>query len=366
MSSRVVKVPLPVDLIRRMDEAIGAQRGGFQTRAELMREAVENLLTELDFPDAPPEPAGRRTAAAGPAPTDGRAGSMVSIGGDPMVGLDQAVAGLPAWERDELRLADLVDTALEPPRRPVLLPGGVATVRDEPLLGLHNRDYVSVWAIDRLARYTEEGPIPFDDYMRRVTRAAWFFGSQLQALEAVSAHQKLAVLFPTNFMKQPSAERGFQAFAVGSLAKRADARHELRAGGPLFAWKAIQITEESGLPTGLTEAGWELLTDLTGVSLRLPHSPELMLRFMAYLERHAPADRWGFDHVVTIVAEGPDRHGLIESFAETHPEWSAATASSTAQGYIARAREWGLVEPRLLEGRYWLTDVGRQFAQEIK
>ena len=85
---------------------------------------------------------------------------------------------------------------------------------------------------------------------------------------------------------------------------------------------------------------------------------------MAYLAEHAPGDRWGFDHLARRRRGWARPRGARESFPKTHPEWSPATASSVAQGYVARAREWGLVEPRLIEGRYWLTDIGRQLRHE--
>lgn len=350
LSQRIVKVPFPISLIRRMDEAVIAGRGGFQTRMELMREAVENLLNELEFPEAGAEPGSQGVTVSPPAEPDEN--------GRPSL-IDELVAAVPVWEREELALGDLAATALRPPTSaPQLIVSGAASVPDGPLLGLHNRDYVSIWALHRLARYTEGGPIPQDDYLRRVTKAAWFFGAQLRGLEARDLGRKLTVLLPTNATKQPSAERGFQSFAVGSAGRRSE-DGSLRATGPLFAWQAIQVEMMDDLTVGLTDHGWQLLRDLDGLSLDLPHAPDLMSRFLGYLANHAPGDSWGFDHLLEVVAGGPDREALVASFAEGHPEWTASTASSIAQGYVARAREWGLVEPTLVEGRYWLTDVGR-------
>ena len=64
---RLVKVPMPVGLIRRMDEALVQGHGGFTTRAEFLREAAENLLVELTYEDAPPEPGAPPTDARAPA-----------------------------------------------------------------------------------------------------------------------------------------------------------------------------------------------------------------------------------------------------------------------------------------------------------
>lgn len=341
-----------------MDEAIVAEAGGFRTRAELMCEAVENLLNELEYPEAPPAQGivGRRLVEQRPPLSEypAQTGSAKDL-----------FTELSEPERGELESADLAATALRAPAQaPQLLSGGSADVGDEPLLGLHNRDYVSIWALHRLARYTTAGPIAFDDYLHRVTQAAWFFGSRLRQLEDETQIKKLSVLFPTNLAKRPSAERGFQSFAVGSVVRQADSGI-LSAAGPLFAWRAIQVAAADSVPVGLTDLGWRLIRELDGISLELPHAPALTTRFLEYLAGNAPGDRWGFDHLVRSATDGPDREELVRSFAERHPDWSAATASSVTQGYVARAREWGLLEPRLVDGRYWLTDLGRELAREI-
>jgi Arc/MetJ-type ribon-helix-helix transcriptional regulator len=351
-SERIVKVPFPVSLIRRMDEAVVAGYGGFRTRAELMREAVENILNELQFPEAPPEP-GR------PAEEQKADAVVTASSNGRQSGIEEIAAALPPWERDELSIGDLAGTTLvSPAAAPQLIRHGAVTSVDQPLLGLHNRDYVSIWAVQRLARYTEDRLMPFDDFVRRVTDAAWYFATRLQLIESRDASRKLTVLFPTNTAKRPSAERGFQHFALGTVG-RVGSPTELVAGGPLFAWQAIQLASEDNALVGLTEDGWQLLDSLAGLSLDLPHAPELMERFLDHLAVHTPADRWGFDRVLEVVADGPDRAALVASFAASHPEWTPAMASSVAQGYVARSREWGLVEPKLVESRYWLTDVGR-------
>lgn len=356
--ARIVKVPFPVALIRRMDESIIGGHGGFRTRAELMQEAVENLLNELDYPEAP-EIGSEEGSAEPPAAASGTPGRR---GEDRPGDLPE----LPDWEREELNPPTLAATALRPlSREPWMVKGnGGVPVHDAPLLGLHNRDYVSLWALHRLARYTTDGPIEFDEYLGRVTRAAWYYASRLLDLEQEGHGQKLTVLLPTNLAKRPSAERGFQSFAVGGITRRAEA--VLSATGPLFTWRAIKVASKGPTVTGLTPAGHRLLVDLAGISLQLPHAAEAAKRFLTYLADHAPADRWGFDHLLRAAAAGPDREGLVQGFATAHPEWTAATASSVAQGYVARAREWGLLEPRLVEGRYWLTEIGREVAEEIE
>jgi hypothetical protein len=356
-----------------MDEAILAGRGGFQNRAELMREAVENLLNELDYPEAPAEPpplgdARRSSSQAARLPLSlvqdvprSPVGPSAAQAGDRM--LDEVVADMPSWERDELTLGDLAATALVAPKtKPKILHGVGVHVAEEPLLGLHNRDYTSIWALHRMARYTNDDVITFEKYLREATRAAWYFGGQLKSLEERDRLSKLTVLFPTNTAKQPSAERGFQAFAVGSL-NHSRETGLLNASGPLFAWRAIHVAPDGDRPATLTEDGWQLIRQLGGLSLELPHAPHLAKIFMSYLAERAPGDWWGFSHLLHAVSHRPTRDEVVERFHSHRPEWSEATASSIAQGYIARSREWGLVEPRLVDGRYWLTTTGRDLIQ---
>lgn len=320
-----------------MDEAIAAERGGFETRAELVGEAVENQLSEMEFPEAAATISER----------------------------DEPGSKLPDQERHELSLPDLSATAL---RAPAQVPCLASDERDtpgdgSPMLGLHNRDYVSIWALHRLMRYTAESPIKFDDYLDRVTRAAWYFGTGLQRLESEGAGRKLTVLFPTNAAKRPSAERGFQSFAIGGLVGRDD--QTVAGTGPLFAWRATQVAASSaGVTVALTDVGLQLIRKLDGLSLELPHPTELTELFLSHLTEHAPQDRRGFDLLIRAAEETPDRARLVQSFAAEYPEWTIATVSSVVQGYVARSREWGLLEPSLVDGRYWLTDIGRKFARE--
>ncbi|ODQ99156.1 hypothetical protein BHQ21_25455 [Mycobacterium sherrisii] len=89
-----------------MDESIVAGRGGFQSRPELIREAVENLLNQLDSPEAPAEPASTREFMRWPAVRVSEQAEHPT--------LDEVLAGVPSWEREELTLADLIATARMP------------------------------------------------------------------------------------------------------------------------------------------------------------------------------------------------------------------------------------------------------------
>src|SRR6266545_7811265 len=57
---RVVKLLLPLPLIRQMDHLLLDGIGGFTTRNEFVREAIESYMLELIHEPAPAEPAERR------------------------------------------------------------------------------------------------------------------------------------------------------------------------------------------------------------------------------------------------------------------------------------------------------------------
>lgn len=351
IEKRIVKIPLPVDLIRRIDDTLAARRGGLETREQFLREAAEGLLTEISYPEAPPEP----PHAVAPQPVS-----------DATALVADARAPVPPWEQQELRLSDLTATALGPLPPGATLAERVVRPADRPLLGLHNRDYPSLWAAARLARYSESGPVPFEEYRRRVTSAAWFFGAQLRPFDRGPRELRLTALFPTNPQKPEAAEQAFQTFALGEVPRRPAASGEIVAGGPLFDWRLCQLKREDGtLSIGLTATGRRLLERLVGLSLRLPHEEAPAEAFLSHLAAHAPGDRWGFEQILLLTAGEPTREELVTAIAEEKPEWTPATASSVAQGYVARAREWGLLEPRLRQGRYGLTGFGERWQREL-
>ena len=60
--------------------------------------------------------------------------------------------------------------------------------------------------------------------------------------------------------------------------------------------------------------------------------------------------------VLQILADEPNRQELIERLTATEvPE--AKLADVYAQAYVARGREWGLIEPKLIGRRYLLTPL---------
>jgi len=343
---RIVRVPLPVSLIRRMDQLLLKGTGGYQTRAEFIREAVEAMVLELSYEPAPEEPRLQALTVAANAPP--------TTGGPP--GAQHAPAG-PL----KPPVLDLERTRLGIPASGVTLDDGEGTVIDEPMFGLHNRDYPSLWAAHHLAALTTDDLVGLDEFYRTLVAAAWEFGERLLVLEK-TVGAKLSALFPTNRAKPQSAEEGFRVFAVGTCTANGQ---EIRLGGPLFMWRVCQVTRRNGhLLVGLTSAGRELLTALEDVSLEMPHPPTLAERFFAHLRAHAAKDWWGFTTLLEAVEAGATRIELIEVFQQAQPTWNESKNATNVAGYVARAREWGLVEPKQVDGRYALTPFGKHQLDE--
>ena len=348
---RVVKLLLPLPLIRAMDRLLVDGVGGFTTRNEFVREAIESYILELTHEPAPAEPAALVRHARGRltvAPT-------LLDPGQPELFAEQP--------QDELAgPLSLEETALPPLPADVSVVAGGADVVEEPLFGMHNRDYPSLWAARRLADYDVRGPLGFDEFAERATEEAWGFAEAIRPLEGALG-QKLTALFPTNHEKRQTASSAFRTFAIGSIAPSPG---KVRAEGPLFLWRVIDVERrDGGVVVGLTPRGWELLERLAGLTVASPHPPERARIFIAYLREHAPADCWGFERALSAAAERPTRAELVETFRAARPDWRDSVAATNAQGYVARAREWGLIAPKVVDGRYELTELGAELAKGV-
>lgn len=327
-------------LIRRVDEVIASGLGGFTTREELIEEALNSYLLELrDINFRSPD---------------------LSVG-KPVAGTLQEGTEVV---RDEGRSRSV-------PTRIISLPSGFATqgdemfVEDVPLLGLHNRDWPSLWALSRLAHVSAAGPVPFASFLEDVTAEAWRLAASLQA--ELGAHAKPATLMlPTNVLKKQSANIGFQNFAVGSVSSKPHHRGLHKVTGPLPVWRAIAFLKGAkGLQVSLTKQGWELLKIVDGLGADQPHNRGVAEAFFSYLRANSPSDWWGFETMLREVSHTPTRDALLTAMADAR-EWSPSIASSATQGYIARSREWGLVEPKLTGGTYRLTDFGKETLHNVQ
>lgn len=230
-------------------------------------------------------------------------------------------------------------------------PDGVA------LFGLHNRDYPSLWALANLAVAAGDQPVPIETYYTQVLQDAWEFGDLLLALEKQSG-PKYTALFPTNFEKKKAAEAAFRTFAIGDC--RTDSRQVLTTHGPLFEWRAAAVKESpNGLQIGVTSAGWDLLAAIDGITVGEPHPPSIACPFFDHLAKQSDPDWTGFVELLRAIgSEGANRQKVLKHFAEVWSEWTKNEVSTNAAGYVARAREWGLLEPKQTEGRYRLTQLG--------
>lgn len=331
-----------------MDRLLVDGVAGFTTRNELVREAIESYLLELTHEPAPAEPPVLLRRARG------RLAVAPTL-------LDPDQPELFVGEVEHVARFSVETTALAPLPADVQIISGNVAVVDEPLFGMHNRDYPSLWVARQLVDYLDEGQLVFEEFAERVTEEAWFFAQALQSLEEEGT-PKLTALFPTNHEKRPTASSAFRTFAIGTITANAP----VRAEGALFLWRVIDVdASRGGLTVGLTESGRDLLEQLAGLTAVPPHSPEQARVFVSYLREHAPADWWGFERLLAIVGERPTRVELVEAFHAGRPDWRASVAATNAQGYLARAREWGLIAPKVMNGRYELTELGADLAEGV-
>jgi hypothetical protein len=367
---RLARVLLPAALLREVDELVLSGRGGYETRQEFFHEAIQNHVLEVKHgtgegrqlqldPDlvSPPGPSEHAlaalngTTATQSAPT----APAAEDGAPPATALPAALTDGPGIEA----IHDLSQTALVAPDQGVTVDNGIARFKREPLLGLHNRDYPSLWAARQLAELSQHQVMPAPRFFELVTREAWRYAQSLADLEKTTK-VKLTALFPSNINKPQSAEEGFRSFAIGTIPRKPSDDGTFETSGPFFQWQLAQLVKPNGTPhIGLTTAGYDLLRSLDGLTLAWPHEPEQAERFLGFLRDYAPWDWAGFEQVLVAVANSPNRAELTARFRQWQPTWSEAVANTNAAGFVARAREWGLIEPKLMEGRYVLTDFGQ-------
>ena len=364
---RLVRFLLPAYLVREIDELVLAGQSGYETREEFIRDAIQNHVLEVKhgpaegnqlllLADQVASSASARSTHSGSRSTSGdeRASNAEASAAPVVSEAPEALADTSAL----VPFKNLSETRLSRPRRGATLASGISRVREESMLGLHNRDYPSIWAARLLADMTLDRPVILQEFFDGATREAWRYGQRLLPLEK-AMKLKLTALFPTNIAKAQASEQGFRTFAIGEIARRPNDDGTVNATGPLFLWRTCELTREDGrLLTGLTPQGYDLLDTLDGLTLDWPHEREHAERFITFIRSHAPSDWSGFAVLLEAAVERPNREELTERFQSSHPEWGAAKANTNAAGYVARAREWGLIEPKLVDGRYTLTEFG--------
>lgn len=335
-----------------MDRLLVQGVGGFTTRNEFVREAVEAYILELTHEPAPAEPAALHSRQRG----------RPAVAPTLLEPLQSEIFDLQVAEEDLVRPLALQETALAPLPETLAVIDGEVDVIAEPLFGMHNRDYPSLWAARRLADYLEDGSLSFDEFAARATTEAWAFANAIKPIER-ELGQKLTALFPTNAEKRQTASSAFRSFGIGSVT---GGDERLYGEGPLFLWRVIDVARRDGTDrVGLTANGCKLLDGLSGLTVMPPHGPEHARLFVAHLREHAPADWWGFEQTLLIVAKRPTRAELVEGFSAAQPGWRESVAATNVQGYVARAREWGLIAPKVIDTRYELTELGAELVDGV-
>lgn len=323
---RLVKLLLPVNLVREMDAAIVQAAGAYQDRNEFVTEAIRDRIVEDKAPQAESRPAkpARSVAATLASPTaiaQPALNASFTLGG----WLQRHPATVPAHRSDAISF------------------------------GLHNRDLTTLWALDRLALLAVEfgGPVPWDQLVSRVRREGAEVGSLLRQrdLEKPSG-QRAGIGFPKPGPKGGASLDRFVSAAVGSYR---------RADGPFFdlALAGSAAPQDTILPT---DAGLAVLEELiaAGLGASLPQPGEALEIWWRHLREMAPAEYRAWHKLLRVLRDQPTREELVLAF----PEWHGNTASTNTIGLISRSREWGLIEPDLIDQRYRLTELGLATAGE--
>ncbi len=321
-----------------MDGLISKGIGGFATRTEFIVDAIQERYFELTFGSPEGEPGYPSTSEAPrveserPTDTDDIAISSVST-----IVVATAKHG---YSSDAPSLFSLPES--------------------RPLFGLHNRDFPTLWSLSRLAEVAFEAPVPVEAFYELVIRNAWEFGRVLMLNEKITGIKSTA-LFPTNPDKRKSAELGFRAYAVGDF--RINSLGSFESSGPLFEWQVVKVTGTSKEPMiEVSKAGWRLLDAIDGLSVDEPHAMNASASFLSHLKDYAQGDFSGFRLIIeTVGVDGCTRQEVLARTAENWPSWTDNEVSTNSGGYIARAREWGLVQPKQTKGRYQLTEFGEHY-----
>jgi hypothetical protein len=355
-----LRVQLPVDFVRRIDRLIKERLIPFDSRDAFIADAVGQLLTEVEsltdvaaVPRLPPEVVpGPVHIVPGPRPA----------------------ADAPWWEHRlaEFGISPFQDpelTALQPPADGPTYPPDESLIVDELLFGLHNRDYPSFWALDQLCDATQSGPISIADFRGRLADRAVQFAMMLGRLDEdrPKRHPRVSGLFPLvdphDWRAVSRAISRFMQVAVGSIHReRATGRPRLH--GPLFTWRlaAVDRPDPKAANIAPTPLAYTLFRELRGLQVDIPHESFHAGAFFQFLREHVPGDRAGFEELLAGVMRGESRDQLVDGFRNRF-ELAGSVPETNVQGYVSRAREWGLLSPG--RGQYELTEVGSDVARML-
>lgn len=362
VDEQLLRITLPTSLLTQVDSHL-ADEGSSRTRADFVREAVEQRLLELRFGSQEPNEA---TTGAAPTQLPSPSPAAAPDTAEPEFPLPRA----PLADDDEDSEDDLENDPLISPRRlsdTALVPIGKTWVDPDLVPGfhvepgqlfLHGRDYPSLWGLAWLARWSDEAPLELSDYLRELRAAARRFARALLDFDRAGP-LKASTTFPTNPSNQSSAQT-FEASAIGGVIRRRDG--STVAVGPLALWQVAHFYQRgSQILIGPTELGVRLLERLEGLSLELPHDQPHAHIFLDHLREHAPVDHDGLRLVLGLVADAPRRTELIDALKGNGLAGWQKLEDVYAQSYVSRGREWGLIEPKMIERRYRLTEFGAHY-----
>lgn len=371
---RPIKLLLTGQLIDRLDAVLQQGLGGFRTRHSLVEEAIEYYLQELqeserDYSSLELASPNRIIEAPVSAEIQQklRSAEKATVPAQPPVDRPNPPSFVsleknPHWKELLKEPRSIEETS-------VLCSSAKATVSSSqslsrpdrvPLLGLHNRDWPTLKALELLNQMSASGSVPCSDFYNVATASGWKLSDFLQKYQSAETG-KLSALLPSNREKSKAAENNYRNFALGWI-EQSETGKEVRTSGPIFSWSAAGLIWQKGeLHIGLTESGVSLLEGISGISPIAPHPEDKAQFFLSHIAEFGPSD-WNFFREVLIeLLSTPTRNVLITSITNSQKS-SNSVAASLAQGYIARGREWGLIEQKQRNGHYLLTQFGKEIA----
>jgi Arc/MetJ-type ribon-helix-helix transcriptional regulator len=319
---RLLKVIVPVDVVRSMDRAILASNGAYQDRAEFVTEAIRDRLAE--------DTAVHQPEVALLAPSNGVSTSAHHV--------------VPQSMLEALRLGQWI------PRSTGSVPVGPTDLTN---FGLHNRDLPTLWALDQLALLgsQQSDGVPWDELIDRVRSEGARLGEMLRIRDTSRPTLMPAGIgFPRPGPKQARSVARFVAANVGV--------NNGRAEGPFFVLALAKFVDQDRTRISPSDDAVDLLRSLieAGIGDDLPHPEPAFRAWWAFLTQRAPAEHEAWTKVLQVVDRQPTRTELVAAF----PEWKGSTADTNTTGFVSRSREWGLIEPGLSDQqRYRLTSLGQ-------
>lgn len=328
-----------------MDRRILASDGAYQDRNEFVTEAIRDRLTEdaaLDADDSQVDsPSSRERTQRAPLNMDENSARSITVHHRSTIESRHPVmsAGgqmsLGDWQRDS--------SCTVPARR-----------SDQVSFGLHNRDFPTLWAMDRLATMTGRGAVGWQQFLGVAREEGAGVGEQLRLHDLEHGITiPIGIGFPKPGTKKAASVERFVNAMIGT-ARRAD--------GPMFALALIGFADSERTMVAPTDAGLAAFGNMVdhGLGTDLPQPASAFERWWEHLSEWAPAERAAWLKVLRVAIDASNRDELVAQF----PEWRGHIATTNTVGFIGRSREWGLMHPELHDGRYLLTGLGQTVARE--